>query len=200
MQLAINHCLCLAVNTYRPTSDRNQHCRVCFGHGKTSKFRLNNEPLFPLRERWWEACSTCPGTGSSRCGPTATSSPVISIHHPLHHANCFRCLCTYMLVDAAVDPVPAVGDGVAGIRHVCAGVEAPGRAGLGADHATAAEEGPDGLGTALVAWGVLLFFFVSVSFFPAVFFFLFLVLICHIFCPDPPCENKDDRGVGVLMT
>lgn len=52
-----------------------------------------------------------------------------------------------MFMDAAINPSPSVNRRVLRIGHICASIEAPFRARLGAYFPTAAEKGPDGLRT-----------------------------------------------------
>jgi hypothetical protein len=66
---------------------------------------------------------------------------------------------TYVLVDATVDPAPPVRGRVSRVGHVGSCDEAPGGVGLGPQFVAAAEEGPDVLRSARVAWVVLLFMY-----------------------------------------
>jgi hypothetical protein len=64
---------------------------------------------------------------------------------------------TYVLVDAATNPPPAVDSGVLRIRHVGACIETPRSARFAADLPPAAEEGPNSTGATRVSLMVLLF-------------------------------------------
>ena len=59
-------------------------------------------------------------------------------------------------MDTPINPPPPIGRRVPRVRHVGASIEAPARAGLGADLVAVAEERPDGLRPAVVAWVMLL--------------------------------------------
>ncbi len=67
-----------------------------------------------------------------------------------------------MFMHTPINPLPPIGRRVPRVRHVGAGIEAPARAGLGADLVAVAKERPDSLRPAVVT-GMMLLCLRSVS-------------------------------------
>lgn len=61
-----------------------------------------------------------------------------------------------MFMDTPTNPLPPIRSRVLRVRHICASIKAPGAILLRGNLVAVAEERPDGVGAACVAWVVLL--------------------------------------------